>query len=40
MNSDSRAVKGLNIAIIVLAALSLVGSIFVAVFGRRCGHCV
>lgn len=30
MNSDSRAVKGLNIAIIVLAALSLVGSIFVA----------
>lgn len=30
MNSDSRAVKGLNIAIIVLAALSLVDSIFVA----------
>ena len=30
MNSDSRTVKGLNIAIIVLAALSLVGSIFVA----------
>ena len=30
MNSDSRAVKGLNIAIIVLAALNLVGSIFVA----------